>query len=1027
MPPPPPRQRHRSSTVASNTVTSKSFDVLQTLLDDLAEDVELHRENGYPELPRLVKRLRLIATHVGIPGTTAHQGDFRLAGGFEQLLHTLKHFSGYYDPSKRNETDMLALFNMLGAALGLLSAALREHAGNQRFFKHRVEGGGWEALEQAIASIGLGGAEPDPWVSCHVFGKLLAFVFGDEALDLLCQSIAKVLRPDSNGTPHDSQEGGAEDQWDLVLSRSSESIGPSVREVVNNKTIVRHPEMLRALVSFWTSIPRIAGAPASSASLVVLETILVAISVSIFNRAAVHSTRVLSQFLRIGFAANSTLSDPEKQSVLAICKSLMFLGFNQPADTQLLLSSPDPAASEFCLEMMSRYTGPPFFQFDLSLHGHASLELPSLGRSFPPQSTAGYTFEAWIRIDSFDPNTHTTLFGLFDASQTCFVLMYIEQDTRNFILQTSMFSKSPSVRFKSVSFKEGQWYHVAVVHRRPRTMTPSKAYLYINGQFAETLKCSYPAIPPLSNSRNESFASFNSAQNKTNPVQAFVGTPRQLSSQTGASLIFSRWSLASVHLFEDVISEDYLAVHYGLGPRYQGNFQDSLGGFQTYDASAKLGLRNELLHQGKDDNSDILRAVRDKASALLPESKVLLSFLPTSTFPEHVQFLDTGLLRSLPRVASRNLFRMSSKEGSAFAVNSAVPYLSDALFRPHGLASFVGNPIVATPSYLDENLWRLAGFTPLALKLVERATNVDETIRAMEIMFCSIKESWRNSEAMERDNGYSILGMLLRIKLGYGGSAVQEPPATRLLISTEDRDSLTFRILSLVLGFVGYNHGEPRASFVVNPLAYRILLIDFDMWRRSAPRVQELYYKQFITFAIKSKFHDFNSKRLIRMRKLTDSDGHGKTNHLNRLTRVAGIVKRLLDAMKGEGISEEVLPHFMEAFENLVMSNLSQEVMRSISLFITYAFHVPPPSQMRTPRPGNAASRPSTPRPGPVRRTTGEMSGTNSPALGIKYMSKKQLGTKVLSMYSRILCQKGNTNNIKKFARTVTNKVCLYL
>ena len=868
------QRRYRSSTTASNPTTSKSYEILRGLLNKLVEDVNLHRKDGYPEIIRLLRTLKHIAQHLSAAGVSvSHQGDFRHAEGFEQILNILRHFSGYYDPVKRTQPEMELLFKLLGSCLNVLSAALRGHAGNKRFFRYRVEGGGWEALEQVIASIGLGGVEPDPWVNCHIFGSLLSFAFDDEGLELLCQSVAKALRPDSGEELSQSNEDDeSEEQWDLVLSRSIDSIGPSVRELVNKSTAIKYPEMLRAVVSFWTAIPRPAGKKPSPASLLVLETILAAINVSIYNRTAIHSTGVLSQFLKIGFAIDSPLSPPEHDKVLAICRSLMSLGFNGPADTQLLLSTPTAQASEFCLEMISKYSGPPFFHFDLSLHGYSSLEMPSLGRSFPPQSTAGYTFTAWIKIDEFDPKTHTTIFGLFDSSQTCFVLMYIEQDTKNFILQTSMFSKNPSVRFKSVSFKDNQWYHIAIVHRRPRTMTASKAYLYVNGQFMEALKCSYPSSPPLSNSQNESFASFNSSQNKTNPVQSFIGTPRQLSSQAEPGVVFSRWSLASVHLFEDALSEDYLAVHYGLGPRYQGNYQDSLGSFQTYDASATLGLRNELIHQGKDDNSDILRAVREKASVLLPESKVLLSLLPASMFPEHVQFLDTGLLRSLPRVAARNLYRLSNKEGSALAINTAVPFLPDALFRPHGLATFVGNPIVAVPANLDENLWRLAGFTPLALKLVERAATVEDTVRSLELMFHSIRKSWRNSDAVERDNGYSILGMLLRVKLGYGISSMNDPPAVRLHISNEDRDSLAFRVLSLVLDFIGYNHSEPNRSFILNPLAYRILLIDLDIWRRAAPRIQELYYKQFVIFAIKSKFYDFNSRRLIRMRELNLSN-----------------------------------------------------------------------------------------------------------------------------------------------------------
>lgn len=872
-------RRYRSSTSAStsNPIKSKSLEILTTLLDKLALDAVSSRgDNGYADPASLAKGLRSAAQQVGGAQTTsvvALQDDFRHAQGFERVLDILRAFSGYYDPRKRSEQDMLSLFKLLEASLAILAAALRGHAGNNRFFRYRVDGGGWESLEQVIASIGLGGAEPDAWVSCHVFGKLLAFALDDEALNLLCQSIAKTLRPEAESqhkiAEADSLEDSTEDeQWDLLLSRSSENIAPSVREVVNSKTIIRRPEILRAVVSFWSALPRTADTPATPASLIVLETMRCAASESTHNRSAIHSTGVLSQFLRAVFNPHSTLHPVEREKVLQICKQLMHLGFNKPADTQFLLSAPGSEPAEFCLDMTAKYSGPPFFQFDLSLHGYSSLELPTLGRSFPPQSSPGYTFTAWLRVDSYDPASHTTLFGLYDATQTCFLLMYLEKDTRNFILQTSISSTKPSIRFKSASFKEKTWYHIALVHRRPKTMVSSKASLYVDGEFVEQMRCNYPSTPPLSNTSNESFASFNSTQNKTNPVQAFLGTPRDLSSKVGASLVSSRWSLASAHLFEDALSDDFLAVHYGLGPRYQGNFQDSLGGFQTYEASATLGLRNEISNPGHNENSDILKAVREKASTLVPESKILLSILPSATFAENVRYLNTGLLRSLPKHAARSLFSLSNHEGAALAINCAVPCIPDVLIRTQGIAAFRGSPIVAVPSYLDENLWRLAGFTPLALKLLERATKVEDVVRSLEIMFYCIRKSWRNSEAMERDNGYGILGMLLRFKLGYGTWPSNDAPVARLALSTEERDSLTFQILSLVLGFVGYNHVEPIESFIVNPLAYRILLIDLDLWRRSAPRIQELYYKQFVTFASKSKYHEFNRRRLIRMRKI---------------------------------------------------------------------------------------------------------------------------------------------------------------
>jgi hypothetical protein len=163
-----------------------------------------------------------------------------------------------------------------------------------------------------------------------------------------------------------------------------------------------------------------------------------------------------------------------------------------------------------------------------------------------------------------------------------------------------------------------------------------------------------------------------------------------------------------------------------------------------------------------------------------------------------------------------------------------------------------------------------------------------------------------------------------------------------------------------------------------------------------------------VTFAVNSKYHEFNSRRLIRMR----------------------IVKRLLDAMKGEVVSEDTISHFMGAFEILVTSNFSQEVMRSLSLFITYAFHSQPSPVNRSPRALSIVSRSGT----PVPRRRGPPTDPTAAGIasGLKFLTKKQLGVKVLSMYSRILCEKGNTTHIKKFARTVTNKVrastsCIFL
>jgi hypothetical protein len=142
-----------------------------------------------------------------------------------------------------------------------------------------------------------------------------------------------------------------------------------------------------------------------------------------------------------------------------------------------------------------------------------------------------------------------------------------------------------------------------------------------------------------------------------------------------------------------------------------------------------------------------------------------------------------------------------------------------------------------------------------------------------------------------------------------------------------------------------------------------------------------------------------------------------------------GIVKRFLDALKAESFSYDVFPSFMEALTSLVKCNLTAEVFRSLALFVTYAYHKPNSSATRTPKGqvGGLSSRPNLnmtlTAPAAPRRLT-----VNAPVdvkeIASLILTKRQLGNKVLEMYSDLLCEKGNTSNIKKFARTVTNKVC---
>jgi len=875
-------RRQRSSTVASSPAEGTKDTVeLQLLLDNLSAALCAPSESPYPDISKVIEQVQCVRRYIIASSQTSRtKDDFRHLHGFQILIDTLRAFSGFYHPTKRDQKDKAQLFELLEIILGVLAQTFREHHGNRRYFKRRVEDGGWAALEQTIASIGVGGSESDVWSEAQLFGRLLAFALDDKRFEFLCQRAAelhpatghKEQKHPAQGNPSDVGKASKREQ----SSKSGDEVvityvDSKLQELLQESSLVPNADIVPIIIDFWKTIPRNEDEPVNPAALVVIMTLSKVSSISNHNLLALHSIGILSTLLPFAFNADSILAAPERHLVENLCGSLMSLGVNSLDDAQYLVSNNSSTAADFLLQTMKASHSPPYIQFDLSLNGFASIELPNLGRQFPPPSSAGgYTFTTWIFVDQFDSNSHTTIFGAFDSTQTCFVMAYLEKDTHNFILQTSITSTRPSVRFKSTIFKERRWYHIAVVHRRPKTMSSSKAVLYVDGEFAEQVKCQYPAYPPISNTSTESFASFTSSTSKSNPVQAFLGTPQDLSARLGRGVVFSRWSLASAHLFEDVLSDDLIAVYYRLGPRYNGNFQDCLGSFQTYEASAALGMRNELMHPGKDESSDILAAIREKASVLVPENRIYFSVLPTAVISDddRNKTYESQLLRGLNRVSSSNLFQLTHNTGTSLAINAAVPSINEALTRQQGSIFLVGDPLVIVPQSLDDTLWRLGGFTGIALKLVENATTKEGIARAVETLFESIKGSWRNSEAMEKENGYAILGALIRGKIGAGVVVASKGSVSdSSTLPSDDRDQLGFQLLSLVLEFVGYNHEKPEESFIINPLAYRILLVDFDMWRKTALITQRLYYKQFITFGVQSKFHQFNSRRLLRMRK----------------------------------------------------------------------------------------------------------------------------------------------------------------
>ena len=866
-------------------------------LRSLADDLLRAAESAPPTAAVLqtqsnaLRRMRQLL--IDSSDQTQTKDAFRHVQGFDVLLSTLRSLAGFYKPAELSPVDRIDFFQVIKAALDVLSDALNEHAGNTRFFAKRVEDGGWGALEQALGSTGIFGGQSttrrDDVGQEQLFGTLFAFALGEEAMTRIFRDIDKKVEEAqwSQDRPPPTPADGDAPVAEIVISspRSIYSeveidlnpLRSQVKAIFSGNEVLQNSDMIPTILHFWQGLSgeEAPGTRSKALSVSVLLAILEITSLSSYNKAALHVTGVLSFILPLLF--DNKCAPTEAGLLGELADSLIEYGINKLDDAYYLFrkAASSRQAGEFLLQGMRSSRGPPFMQFDLTLHGFSAIELPDIGRPFPPVSPGGgYTFATWIRVDKFDTNCHTTLFGAYDDTQTCFLMAYLEKDSRCFILQTYMGHASgivPSVRFKKAPrFDEGRWYHIAVVHRRAKAigLGSPKASLFVDGEFTEVAKAHYPSHPPVLDSSQESFASLSSSASKHH-VLAFLGTPRNLAPRLGRNVLTSKLSMASFHLFSEALSDELIAVYHKLGPRYCGNFQDRLGSFQTYQTSAELHVQNEMLHPGREERSEIVAAIRTNASQLMPESKVVLSFSPSSVMDDDDRngVDESQLVGSLSRESAKTLHRYTRMHTTPIIINAAVPSVNDALSQPRGFGRLSGDPVVVVPQSLDDAIWRVGGCVAVGLKLVHSADTLDGTLRAVSILLEAVGGNWRNCEAMEQRNGFAVLAEVLRQKLGFAmGNIFMRNPSSLDVTSDECEDFLT-QLLRVVLRFVGYDEKDPAESLIINPLAYRVLLVDLEIWRKATSlETQKLYYQQFMQFAQGSKHHLYNTKRFHRIR-----------------------------------------------------------------------------------------------------------------------------------------------------------------
>ena len=831
-------------------------------------------EDEYARLADIAVKLRQ-----DLVSQPSSKDTFRHGSGFEKVLEVLRDINLRLASPQDGTLDHDAATRLMQNLLRLLTEALAQHSGNQRYFANHVEG--WNSVYDSLATTQRLFLAVNNCVGlARLYDSLLAFALHDHEFASLAARISE-----------DGDAGSLPGGPSLpVASLENAQACSMVLELALESGKEEHGHGEGQLQGCVTAL---------------VEIVVGICEASTRNAVALWQTGILSKLIRT--ETLSYLSGQIRSLVLCIGR----FGFADLEDVQHLFTSAgsSEAARDDLLSLLRTSKQPAFVQFDISRLGFAAIEIPSLRWAFPP--TQGFALTAWIRIDEFDSRTHTTIFGAFDSTHSCFVLLYLEKDSHQLILQTSIKAPNPSVRFKSTQFEPNRWYHVALVQRKSSNdPSQSVASLYIDGNFAEQRRLPYPEVAEESNKSDPT------GPRRHRPVQAFFGTTRGVAVEPKPNVTKSRWSLGNAHLYAVPLTDEFVAVHYRLGPHYSGNLQDCLGPLLTYSASSELNRYNELLHPEKTDKSDIVTATEGRGSDVVPESKLYLGISPHAVLDfDSVARGQGGRFeldqKTLPR------YQKLMQSARAVAINTAVASLQDAFARSFGTGILIGDPVVVVPHGIDNATWCLSGSLPVLTQLLESATTKKAFLQAAE-MFCeAIKDSWRISEAMEKGHGFGVFAMIIREKLGFELGSVQPNRRPSSMLSLEERQSLPYALLELILDFVGHRKDAPEHSMLVNPMAYRVLLIDFDTWRRCDAQTQQLYYQQFIDFTTNNHNSSFNQKRLIRMR----------------------CVKKLIEALKSEDITADAAPLMIESLRALLDGQSSQSMYRELAMYVAWGLH----------------------------------------------------------------------------------------
>ncbi|PCH37188.1 beach-domain-containing protein [Wolfiporia cocos MD-104 SS10] len=318
------------------------------------------------------------------------------------------------------------------------------------------------------------------------------------------------------------------------------------------------------------------------------------------------------------------------------------------------------------------------------------------------------------------------------------------------------------------------------------------------------------------------------------------------------------WSVASAYLLCTPLGDSLPRFIHHLGPRYTGRFQTiELLRFFTYEAATALHIYVDGAAQQpatRGEVTQLQRAVKDGLG--INEASILFALTPSTPLSSHD---DNGPQRIV-------------SEGDVFVVKSTA---------------------------LDLAMWKIGG-AAVALRLVQLANSAHEVSRAIGILADGLRNSWQNSEDMERLRGYDILAGILRSKSQF----------------------INMTGFETLFEFLGLNFRTPDHSTIVNAVAYRALALDFNLWSSTKSEIQRMHMEHFSTLLQVSKYKRFIARQ--RMAKM-------------------GVIRKLLFVLQTSLYGNDMLDILVETIKIVAQAHFTpDDAIRPIVSYLAANLHEVP-------------------------------------------------------------------------------------